>query len=179
MPTTSAPAQQLRDGNATGTWTLDPTASTIETATKHFWGLITVHGTFTNATGHADVSTDGAITAALEVDSASIATKNKKRDKHLRSDDFFKSDRHPTITFATSDVTVTGDATAKVTGVVTAGGATQTVTFDASLATTDPNRATVTAEVVVDHKALDMTWSPLGMTKPTTTLSLSLTFNRD
>jgi polyisoprenoid-binding protein YceI len=178
MATTSAPAQLLRDGTATGTWTLDPAASTIETATKHFWGLITVRGTFTRATGHADVSADGTIIAALEVDSSSITTKNRKRDEHLRSDDFFKSDRHPTITFTTSEVTITGDATAEVTGVVTAGGATQTVSFDASLATTDPNRATVTADVVVDHKALGMTWSPLGTTKPTTTLSLSLAFTR-
>jgi polyisoprenoid-binding protein YceI len=178
MTTASAPAQQLRDGTATGTWILDPAESTITTATKHFWGLITVRGTFTKLTGHADVSTDGTTTAALEIDAASITTKNKKRDEHLRSDDFFASDRHPTITFMTTDITITGDTTAKVTGVLTAGGAQQTVTFDASLATTDHDHATVTADVNVDHKALGMTWSPLGMAKPTTTLALSLTFHR-
>jgi polyisoprenoid-binding protein YceI len=177
MNSTSTPAQQLRDGTAAGTWTLDPDASTITTATKHMWGLITVRGTFTKATGSATVAADGTVTARLEVDASSIDTKHKKRDEHLRSDDFFDAENHPAITFTTTDVTLTGDTTARVTGTVTAGGAEQDVTFDAAI-TADADRATVTADVVIDHKALGMTWSPLGMAKPATTLSLSLVFAR-
>ena len=171
------PTQQLRDGTAAGTWTLDPAASSITVAVKHFWGLITVRGTFTSATGHADVNADGTVTASLEVDAASINTKNNKRDQHLRSDEFFNVENHPTITFTANDVTVVDDTTVRVSGVLTAGGATQTTTFDATLAA-DDDRATVAAEVVIDHKALGMTWSPLGMTKPTTLLTLALTYTR-
>lgn len=177
MNSTSTPAQQLRDGTAAGTWTLDPTASVIKTATKHMWGLITVHGTFAQASGSATVGADGTVTARLEVDASSIDTKHKKRDKHLRSDDFFNAEIHPSITFITTDVTITGDTTARVTGTLTAGGATQQVTFDA-VVITDADRATVTADVVIDHNALGMTWSPLGMAKPATTLSVSLVFTR-
>jgi polyisoprenoid-binding protein YceI len=118
-----------------------------------------VRGTFTTATGHADVDADGTVTASLDVDAASINTKNKKRDQHLRSDEFF-------------NVTIV-----RVSGVVTAGGADQTTTFDATLAAAD-DRATVAAEAIIDHKALGMTWSPLGMTKPTTLLTLALTYTR-
>jgi polyisoprenoid-binding protein YceI len=178
MTTTATPAQQLRDGTAAGTWTLDPTTSTITTATKHFWGLITVHGTFTDASGHTTVTPDGAITGELEVDAASINTKNKKRDEHLRSDDFFNAEHHPTITFTTTDVTITGDTTAHVTGTVTAGGAQQEVIFDATI-TAGHHRGTINADISIDHRALGMTWSPLGMAKPATTLSLSLAFTRN
>lgn len=173
-----SPAQLIRDGAATGTWTLDPATSSIAVAVRHFWGLITVRGTFASASGRADVDADGTITASLEVDAASIDTKNKKRDAHLRSDEFFDAQNHPTITFTTTDVTVVDDTTVRVAGVVNAGGADQTTTFDATLAA-DGNRATVTTEVVVDHKALGMTWSPMGMTKPTTLLALALTYKRD
>ena len=69
------------------------------------------------------------------------------------------------------------ETTVRVSGVVTAGGAEQTTTFHATVAA-DDDRATVAAEVVIDHKALGMTWSPLGMTKPTTLLTLALTYTR-
>ena len=171
------PTQRLHDGTVAGTWTLDPAASSITVAVKHFWGLVTVRGIFTSATGHADVSADGAVTASVEVDAASINTKNNKRDQHLRSDRFFNVENHPTITFTTTDVTVVDDTTVRVSGVVTAGGADQTATFDATLAAGD-GRTTVDAEAVIDHKALGMTWSPLGMTKPTTLVTLALTYTR-
>jgi polyisoprenoid-binding protein YceI len=136
-----------------------------------------VHGTFTSATGHADIDADGTVTASLEVDAASITTNNKRRDHHLRSDTFFNVENHPTIAFTANDVTVVDDTTVRVSGVVTARGAKQTTTFDATLAA-DKERATVAAEVVIDHKALGITWSPLGMTKPTTLVTLALTYTR-
>lgn len=166
MTTMTTAAQQLRDGTAAGTWTLDPGASTITTATKHFWGLITVRGTFTKATGAATVDADGAISARLEVDAASIDTKNTKRDEHLRSKDFFNAESHPSITFDTTDVTFTGDNPSRVTGTLNAGGVQQDVTFDATISADNSDRATMTADVVVDHRALGMTWSPMGMANP-------------
>jgi polyisoprenoid-binding protein YceI len=158
---------------------LDPRPSRLEHHGRRqtLLGLITVRGTFTSATGHADVNADGTVTATLEVDAASITTKNKKRDQHLRSDTFFNVEYHPTITFTTNDVTVVDDTTVRVSGVVTARGAKQTTTFDATLAA-DDDSATVAAEVVIDHKTLGMTWSPLGMTKPTTLVTLALTYTR-
>lgn len=175
--TTDNPAQKLHDGTATGTWTLDPARSTVTTATKHFWGLITVRGTFTDLSGHAEVSADGTLTAVLQVNATSIDTKNKKRDQHLRSADFFDTEHHPTITFTTTDVTLTDNTTARVTGTISAAGAQQDITFDATIAD-QSDHASVTAEVPIDHKALGMTWSPLGMAKPTTTVTLDLTFTR-
>ena len=171
------PTQQLRDGTAAGSWTLDPAASSIAVAVKHFWGLITVRGTFTSATGHADVNADGNVTASLEVDATSITTKNNKRDQHLRSHKFFDVENHPTITFTANDVTVVDDTTVRVSGVLTAAGTEQTTTFDATLAA-DDDRATVAAEVVIDHNALGITWSPLGMTSPKTLATLALTYTR-
>jgi len=171
------PAAQIHQGTATGTWNLDPAASRVATATKHFWGLITVRGTFSEMSGRVTLADDGTISGVLDVDASSIDTKHKKRDEHLRSADFFNADQHPKITFATTDVTLTDDTTARVSGTVTAGGAHQDVTFDAALGT-EGERATVGCSVEIDHRALGMTWSPLGIAKPTTQLDLQLSFTR-
>ena len=36
----------LRAGTAAGGWTLDPQASSVQFAVKHFWGAVTVQGQF-------------------------------------------------------------------------------------------------------------------------------------
>src|SRR5260370_29153578 len=43
------------------------------------------------------------------VDMASIDTGNPDRDEHLRSVDFFETDRHPTLTYRSTGVHADGD----------------------------------------------------------------------
>ncbi len=66
---------------------LDPAGSRAEFHVKHFWGAVTVHGTFERMTGEATVSPDGTATCRISFDARSLNTKNKQRDKHLRSAD--------------------------------------------------------------------------------------------
>ena len=91
-----------------GEWTLDPTASSVEFSVKHFWGLITVHGHFDRFTGDGRVDSDGTISGQIRIAADSVNTKNKKRDKHLRSDDFFDAERYPTITISASALSASG-----------------------------------------------------------------------
>lgn len=58
-------------------------------------GAITVHGSFAQITGEGTVGADGMITGRLSMDAASLDTKNSRRDRHLRSADFFDAHRHP------------------------------------------------------------------------------------
>jgi polyisoprenoid-binding protein YceI len=68
----------------------------------------------------------------VEVDIASIDTRQEQRDAHLRSADFFDADNHPTMRFVSTkiDGDITGDFT--VTGDLTIRGATRPVTLEAS-----------------------------------------------
>ena len=93
--TATGATSQLADGTAAGNWVLDPAGSSTGFRVKHFWGAITVHGTFERMTGKATVGPDGAVTGQISFDARSLNTKNKQRDKHLRSADFFNTDNHP------------------------------------------------------------------------------------
>lgn len=60
----------------------------------------------------------------------SIDTANKDRDAHLRSNDFFHAEEHPTITFKSTGVEKVDDNTLKVTGDITLLGQTKPVTVE-------------------------------------------------
>src|SRR6266566_5591420 len=106
--TTKGVTSQLADGTAAGTWVLDPAGSHAGFRVKHFWGAITVHGTFEHMTGEATVGPDGTVTARISFDARSLSTKNKQRDKHLRSADFFGADNHPDAVLTVSSTRPAG-----------------------------------------------------------------------
>jgi polyisoprenoid-binding protein YceI len=88
-----------------GTWRIDPDRSSVAFQVKHFWGLATVKGAFTRYEGTLDLSD----TIELTVDAGSVDTNHAKRDKHLRSDDFFGVEQHPSIRFVSSRATLDGE----------------------------------------------------------------------
>lgn len=94
----------------TGRWVLDPAGSRADFYVRHFWGLITVHGWFDRLSGAGTVAADGTMTGTVIIDATSVSSKNKQRDQHLRSADFFDVERHPrvviTVTEATADAAV-------------------------------------------------------------------------
>src|SRR5258708_37451917 len=87
----------MAEGTAGGHWALDPAGSQVQFHVKHFWGAITVHGSFGQVTGEGEVGPDGSVDGQTVLDAASLSTQNKQRDKHLRSADFFDSDNHQQV----------------------------------------------------------------------------------
>ena len=69
-------------------WNADRTWTTVEFEVKHLWGLQTVRGRFRSFDG-AYIVGPGGSEIELTIDAASIDTGVARRDKHLRSPDFF------------------------------------------------------------------------------------------
>lgn len=89
----------------TGTWQIDPAATTVTVTVKKFGGLITVPADLDVTAGVVSIDEQHRVTdVAVSVDAASYRSKNNKRNEHIISKDFLDSDRHPTITFETSSV---------------------------------------------------------------------------
>ena len=99
QPTTSALQALVRDGTLTGSWTLDPARSEILLQTRHTWGLRPLHGVFRQVAGNGTVTGADQVTGTLTVAAGSVDTKNKMRDKDLRSAKVFDIASHPDITY--------------------------------------------------------------------------------
>ena len=166
-PTTTDVTSLLADGAAAGNWVLDPEGSRAEFRVKHFWGAITVRGTFERMTGEATVGTDGTVTGQISFDAQSLHTKNKQRDKHLRSADFFDVDKHPHATLTVTSAHLAGPAGLQCQGTFEAAGHVRPVTFTARIQEATAHGIVLTAELELDRSELAMTWSPLHIASMT------------
>ncbi|MBO0320725.1 YceI family protein [Muricauda sp. CAU 1633] len=115
---------------AQSTWKSDAAHSKVGFAITHLM-ISEVEGHF----GEFDITataTDAFEDIAFTVDikTTSIDTDNSRRDDHLRSDDFFAVEKHPSITFKTTGYEKTGDKTFSLTGDLTMHGTTKPVTLE-------------------------------------------------
>jgi polyisoprenoid-binding protein YceI len=177
-PTTTAATASLADGTAAGTWVLDPVGSSAEFGVKHFWGAITVRGTLEQVTGEATVSPDGAVTGQVIFDARSLSTKNKQRDKHLRSADFFHVDEHPQAVLAITSARPAGPADLDCEGTFEVAGHAEPVTFTAHLQEATGQAVVLTAELEVDRARFGMTWSPMHISAMTAHGTVKARFTR-
>ena len=149
-------------GTAAGHWALDPAGSRIEFQVRHFWGAITVRGTFERVSGEADVTADGMVSGTIVMDATSVNTKSRQRDRHLRSADFFDVERHPNVSLTITSGKLSGPDTIACEAMLEAAGQSRPVSFTAQVQEVTTTTAVLTAEFEVDRTGFDMTWSPLG-----------------
>ncbi|MGI5378815.1 YceI family protein [Streptomyces sp. CA-251387] len=162
----------------TGTWQLDPAASTVTIRHRTMWGLVTVKGTFAAVTGNGEVRPDGSAVGTITLDAASLDTKSAKRDDHLRSADFFDVANHPELTFAVRSAELRADDTVHIVGQLTARGVSRPKSFVARLVGADADALTLDAEFSVDRDQFGMGWNQLGMIRGLTTVAATLRFTR-
>jgi polyisoprenoid-binding protein YceI len=154
---------RYRSGGFQGHWVLDPAGSKVEFRVKHFWGLVTVRGWFDTISGEASVDGAGTISGQLTFDANSLNTKNARRDKHLRSADFFHAERHPSVLLTITEAVPQDNGQVAVNGTIEAAGHTEPVSFTGQVEEAGEDAITLRADLVVDRFAFDMTWSPLSI----------------
>ncbi len=171
-------AALLREGTLTGRWRLDPAASRVEFGVRHFWHAITVRGWFERFEGEGSVGEDGAVSGRLSLDAASLNTKNKRRDKHLRSADFFDVQRHPQVVVTVDRATPGGGGQVAMAGTLEAAGIKQPVTFSGEITESSAGAVTMRASLVVDRTLFGMTWSPLKIAAKEAAATVTARFTR-
>ena len=174
--TPSALQALIQDGNLAGAWTLDTARSEVRLKSRSMWGLVPVKGVFREVTGNGTVSAAGEVTGTITVAARSVDTKNKKRDEHLRSADFFDAANHPDITF-TVDGIKPGNGGVRVTGSLTVRDQTRPASFDATVSSAD-GETWLDGEIQVNRADFGLTWNQMGMASMRNTITVHAVFTR-
>lgn len=140
-------------------WRIDPSRSRLEFHAPNFWGLSTVKGRFERYEGTLDLSRQPPI--ELTIDADSLETHNKRRDRHLRSADFFDVANHPQVRYVGREATLQGEQL-EVRGQLEAAGNSVPLDLTATLRRVG-EELEVEAATHVNRHHLGMTWDRLGM----------------
>ena len=129
----ATPGTRVVDGRQVpeaGTWEIDPAHASFEFVARHL--MARVRGRFSGVSGVATIAKRPEdSTLEVEIDASTIDTNDANRDGHLRSNDFFGVEDHPTIRFRSTAVRPGEGATEwKVDGDLTIRGVTRPVTVD-------------------------------------------------
>jgi|SRR5262245_8292484 len=159
MSTTATAGTQTRT-----TWAIDPAHTHVAFAVKHLM-ISTVRGRFTGVSGtvHTDEADPAKGDVEIEIDAATIDTREPQRDAHLKSPDFLDVEKFPKLTFKSTRVTGTADQF-KVTGDLTIHGVTKQVVLDVTSEgrAKDPwggERAGFTASTALKRGEFGLNWN--------------------
>jgi len=142
-------------------WEIDPVHSHVAFSVRHMM-VSTVRGRFNVLRGHLHIDEANPANSGVdaEVDAASIDTHDEHRDGHLRSPDFFDTEKYPTITFKSTKVEHVDGNEYRVTGDLTMHGVTKAITFQAEYngqsTMMGAHRAGLTARAKINRKEFDL-----------------------
>jgi polyisoprenoid-binding protein YceI len=146
------------------TWEIDPSHVNVEFTARHMM-VHNVRGRFGKVSGTIDLDENDPTRSSIqvEVDIASLDTRESRRDDHLRSADFLEVDKYPTMTYKSRRIERDGNGF-KVAGDLTIKDVTREVVLGAELVgvINDPwgnRRAGFSAEGTIDRKDFGLTWN--------------------
>lgn len=116
---------------STRSFNIDASHSQLGFSVRHLV-IAKVRGEFTAWTGTIELDEQDVSRSSVkvDVDIASINTREDKRDAHLRSADFFDAEGHPKMTFVSKQVLSEGGKVTGLIGDLTIRGTTRQVSFD-------------------------------------------------
>ncbi len=146
-------------------WKVDRAHTTMGFGVSHLF--TSVQGRFDRFDGTIEFDPEKPEAAVVRatIDAASINTNNAKRDKHLRSDDFFDVEKHPTLSFeSTGGVTEMKENRGKLAGNLTIHGVTKPVVFDVTFRGQGKDpwgnvRAGFAANLSINRKDYGLNWN--------------------
>jgi polyisoprenoid-binding protein YceI len=154
--------QQSQQQLEAGIYGLDPIHSTAGFAVKHMV-VATFRGRFENFDATLTVDEDGDAKLIGTVDANSIVVKDENLAGHLKSPDFFDTERYPEFKFESTQIRRNGDQI-EVDGELTIKGNTESVTGTGTLVGPHEDiagntKVGVTLETVVDRTKFGLNWN--------------------
>ena len=118
---------------AVGTYALDTMHTTLGFTVRHM-AVSKVRGAFNTFEGTLELAENPEDSkVSVTIQAGSVDTRDENRDNHLRTNDFFDVENHPTWTFVSTAIKPEDANEWKVEGDLTIRGVTKSVTLDATL----------------------------------------------
>lgn len=146
-----------------GTWVIDSSHSEVGFTVRHLM-VSKVRGLFEKFSGTITVADDfTASKVEATIDAASVSTRDEARDNHIRTNDFFGVEEHPTWTFVSTGISSKGSDYA-LAGDLTIKGVTKPVTLDLEVlgVNKDPwgnTKVGFTASTKINRKDFGIEWN--------------------
>jgi polyisoprenoid-binding protein YceI len=147
------------------TWNIDTSHSGAHFTVRHMV-VSKVRGAFSRWQGtlQFDEQNPEASKVSVQIEAASIDTREEKRDAHLRSPDFFDVAQYPTLSFESTKVEKVEGSSYRVTGELTIHGITKQVVLDTDFlgAGKDPwgnDRVGFEASTSINRKDFGLAWN--------------------
>ena len=151
-------------GASAATYEADPSHSKVGFQIRHL--VSQVPGSFNDFTATIEYYEKKPEKSSVkaEIKTVSIDTDNEKRDAHLRGEDFFDVEKHPTTTFESTKVKKVDDDTLQVEGILNLHGVEKPVTLDVEVHGTIKNPwgkmvAGFTATTTINRKDFGIEWN--------------------
>lgn len=146
-------------------WTIDNAHSQIQFAVRHMM-ISTVHGGFEKFSGTIDFDEKDPVRSLLnvQIESASLNTKEPKRDEHLRSPDFFNVAQYPHMTYKSKSMKQTDATHGRITGDLTIRDVTREAVLDVEYGGQAKSpwgtvSAGFTAQTKINRKDFNLDWN--------------------
>jgi len=112
-------------------WKIDPAHSQIQFSIRHMM-ISNVRGRFENFTGVVEFDEQDLKRSSvdIQIEAASVNTREAQRDGHLKSPDFFNADKYPYLTFKSKRIEKTDATHGRIVGDLTIRDVTKQVVLD-------------------------------------------------
>jgi polyisoprenoid-binding protein YceI len=175
MPSTQ---ELLSNPESVGVWNVDPGRSTIGFKAKSMWGLAPVNGRFTEFSGDGQITDTQTVFGRIDIKAASLDTKIRKRNEHLRSADFFEAEKFPDISLVvTSAEAIDGDIV-DLRAQLTIKGTTAPLPLRTKVAVLDDGAVRLSTQATIDRKDFGVDGNMMGMIPDKATISGDVVFRR-
>ncbi len=150
--------------SAADLYVVDKTHSDVSFKVRHL--VANTPGRFTDYSANITIEPKDLAKSSVDftIQAASIDTDNADRDKHLRTEDFFWVDQHPTLTFKSEKIVKKSADEFEVTGTLTMRGVSKKITVPVEFGgfLTDPwgnEKAGFTTAFTVNRKDYGINWN--------------------
>ena len=168
----------LSNPASVGVWNVDPGRSTIGFKAKSMWGLAPVKGHFAEFSGDGQITDTQTVFGRIDIKVASVDTKIRKRDDHLRSADFFEVAKFPDISVVITGAEAVDGDIVDLRAQLTVKATTTQLPLRTKVAVLDDGAVRLSTQATIDRKDFGVDGNMIGMVSDKATISADVVFRR-